>query len=53
SKKHKSNLELEKTSSQKSRQITITSCNKVLSDHEQINIDFINALTAADIPLEK
>ncbi|CAG8615174.1 28388_t:CDS:2 [Racocetra persica] len=53
SKKHKSNLELEKTSPQKTRQITITSCNKVLTEREQLNIDFINALTAADIPLEK
>ncbi|CAG8535637.1 25881_t:CDS:2, partial [Gigaspora margarita] len=44
---------LEKTSSQKLQQITITLCNKVLSDHEQINIDFINALTTTNIPFEK
>ncbi|CAG8669609.1 12293_t:CDS:2, partial [Cetraspora pellucida] len=44
---------LEKASPQKSHQITITSCHKVLSEHKQINVDLINALTAADIPLEK
>ncbi|CAG8737533.1 12256_t:CDS:2, partial [Gigaspora rosea] len=34
-------------------QFTITSCYKVLSEHEQINVDLINALTTANIPLEK
>ncbi|CAG8805375.1 22675_t:CDS:2, partial [Cetraspora pellucida] len=53
SKKHQSNLKLKNTTSQKSHQITITSCHKVLSEHKQINVDLINTLTAANIPLEK
>ncbi|CAG8804132.1 12267_t:CDS:1, partial [Racocetra persica] len=54
SKKHKTNMKLEKTLlTQKTRQTMIISCQKLLSESEQINLDFLYTLTAADIPLEK
>ncbi|CAG8602606.1 22993_t:CDS:2 [Gigaspora margarita] len=47
-------MEIEKTLlTQKTRQTTIISRHKLFNEREQVNLDLLYALTAADIPLEK